>query len=1024
MTISARKCIMLTLTFASLSLTGAKADDAVSRPATAPAATLFPLSAVRLLDSPFSRAAEANRQYILALDPDRLLAPFRREAKLEPRKPSYGNWENIGLDGHTAGHYLSALADMIAAGHDKTGELRRRLDYMVGELDIVQQANGDGYIGGVPGSRELWKSISAGDVGVIWKKWVPWYNVHKTFAGLRDAYVAGGNAKARDLLIRLGDWAGNVTAKLSDAQMQQMLGQEHGGMNEALADIYALTKDTKYLTLAKRFSHNAVLDPLKRHEDRLTGLHANTQIPKVIGLERIATLTGDKDSDSGARFFWETVTGRRSVAFGGNSVSEHFNDPNDFRGLLEHREGPETCNTYNMLRLTEQLFAGSSQAAYADYYERALYNHILASINTEHPGFVYFTPIRPGHYRVYSQPEQGFWCCVGTGMENPGRYGQFIYAKAKDGYFVNLFIASELSEPGTGLTLRQETNFPAEERTRLHITLPKPATFALYLRHPKWLAANSLQVKVNGQAVAMQSAPSSYAAVRRKWRSGDVVEVALPMQTTVEGLPDGSAWHAILHGPIVLASPTGTENLDGLRAGAGRGDHIAHGPLMPLDKMPVLLTNAVDLPNHVVPDQEAGPLHFRLKDVAEPAVANGLPLEPFYQLRDSRYQMYWEITTKDRLASTKGRLATDERAKLARDAATLDAVAIGEQQPEVDHGFTGDGVETGIHEGRRWRHGRTFQYTLNARGEKEVDLAVTYWGGDNGRTFDIFANDTLLATQELKAEKPGQFFEKRYPIPAEVLAAAKDARVTVKFVVKVSFAGGVFDVRLMKRNLTTPTAAVHTETAHNPIIWADVPDMAMIRVGDTYYMSSTTMHMSPGLPIMKSKDLVNWELVSYAYDTLGDNDALTLQNGKTAYGAGSWASSLRYHDGTFYVTTFSSTVGKTHIYTTKDIEKGPWKEISFRPSLHDHSLFFDDDGRVYMLYGGGNLRLTELNADLTGIKHGRIRRSYRPQCQRGGWPECRFERRRFAVAKTRRQILPVQYHLAARRNAHRACASR
>ncbi len=209
----------------------------------------------------------------------------------------------------------------------------------------------------MPGSREFWRKIAAGQVGEVWKKWVPWYNVHKTFAGLRDAYLVAGS-KARDLLIGLGDWAVNVTANLSDDQMQQMLGSEYGGMNEAMADIYAITKDEKYLTLARRFNHRAVLDPLMHKEDRLTGLHANTQIPKVIGLERIATLTGDKNADTGARFFWETVTGHRSVAFGGNSVSEHFNNPKDFRGMLEHREGPETCNTYNMLRLTEQLFAG------------------------------------------------------------------------------------------------------------------------------------------------------------------------------------------------------------------------------------------------------------------------------------------------------------------------------------------------------------------------------------------------------------------------------------------------------------------------------------------------------------------------------------------------------------------------------------------------------------------------------------------------------------------------------------------
>jgi len=768
-------------------------------PSSAPA-QLFPLSSVRLLKGPFTTAVEANRKYLLALDPDRLLAPFRREAGLEPRKPSYENWENIGLDGHTAGHYLAALADMVAAGDDtKGGELRRRLNYMVDELALCQQASPDGYIGGIPGSRAFWKEVAAGHIEAFNGKWVPWYNLHKTYAGLRDAYLVAGNQKAREVLVRFGDWAGSVTSGLSDEQMQRMLGYEHGGMNEVLADIYSITGDKKYLALAQRFSHKALLDPLERKEDRLTGLHANTQIPKVIGFERIAALTGDKAEDSAARFFWDDVTQERSVAFGGNSVSEHFNDPKNFRGLLEHREGPETCNTYNMLRLTEQLFAAEPKAVYADYYERALYNHILASINPEHPGYVYFTPIRPGHYRVYSEPGQGFWCCVGTGMENPGRYGQFIYAQAKDGVYVNLFIASQLSMPERGMTLRQETAFPDEEHTRLTVKLKAPTTLTLHLRHPKWVGQNDFKIKVNGKLVATKSTPSSYASIRRVWKDGDRVEIDLPMRTTVEGLPDGSNWYAILHGPILLAAPTSKDNLVGLRAGAGRGDHIAHGPLIPLDQMPALVTTPTDITKHVVSDPGAGPLRFRLTDVAVPSSSAGLPLEPFFRLHDSRYQMYWEITTKEGLALRQEQLAERERAKVARDAATLDVVAIGEQQPEVDHALTGEGMETGIFDGRRWRHGRSIQYTLNTRGEKAVDLAVTYSGGDAGRTFDIYANGVRLATEALKAEKPGQFFEKRYPIPAEVLAAAKDGLVIIKFAAPTGLAGGIYDVRLLRQ---------------------------------------------------------------------------------------------------------------------------------------------------------------------------------------------------------------------------------
>jgi hypothetical protein len=581
--------------------------------------------------------------------------------------------------------------------------------------------------------------------------------------------------------------------------MQAMLKAEHGGMSEIMADLYAIARDEKYLRAARRFCHKAVLEPLERHEDRLTGLHANTQIPKVIGLERIATLTGDKEADSGARFFWDNVAGHRTVAFGGNSVSEHFNNPKDFSGMLQNREGPETCNTYNMLRLTEQLFATRPGAAYADYYERALYNHILASIHPVVPGYVYFTPIRPEHYRVYSQPDKGFWCCVGSGMENPGKYGEFIYAQATNGLYVNLFIPSEVTATNLGLTLRQETSFPDEPRTHVILKLKKSATFALHLRHPSWVDADGFAVRVNGKPVKLESVPSSYVELNRNWRDGDRVEIELPMRTTVERLPDGSNWVALLHGPIVLARLAGTNALTGLRADDSRMGHVAHGPTVPLDRVPVLLASANELPQHVKPDAAAGPLRFRLKDVVEPATSDGLPLMPFFRLHDARYQMYWELTTWEDLAARRQRIAIEERARAEREANTIDSVPPGEQQPEVEHNFAGGTTDTGLREGRRWRRGDWFQYTLNTRGEKTVELAVTYWGGERDRAFDILVNDTLIATEQLAGSKPGQFFEKRYSIPTDTLSAATDGRVKVRFSAKAgSQAGDVFDVRLMR----------------------------------------------------------------------------------------------------------------------------------------------------------------------------------------------------------------------------------
>lgn len=783
----------------------------IATPATTPA-QLIPLSSVRLLDEgPFAAAVKANRAYLLALDPDRLLAPFLREAGLEPKAKSYGNWESSGLDGHTGGHYLSALSTMIASGADTDGELRRRLDYMLAELERCQLAAGDGYIGGVPGGRAMWKELAGGRIDAnafgLNGKWVPWYNLHKTFAGLSDATRVAGSTKARAIFIRYGAWCVELISKLSERQMQEMLRAEHGGMNEVLADLYTITGDEKYLEAARRFHHRAVLDPLVRHEDRLTGLHANTQIPKVVGLARIGNLTSDEALLSGARFFWENVSGKRTVAFGGNSVSEHFNDPNNFSGMLEHREGPETCNTFNMLRLSEQLFLAQPRAAYTDFYERALYNHILASINPEHPGFVYFTPIRPQHYRVYSQPDQGFWCCVGSGIENPGKYGEFIYAQTTNSLFVNLFIPSELTVTNLGLMLRQETKFPDEPKTQLLLKLKKPTRFTLSVRHPVWVAAGQFSVRVNGKPLAVSSTPSSYAELQREWRDGDRVEIELPMRTTVERLPDGSDWVAILRGPIVLAAPSGTNDLVGLFANDSRMGHVAHGPLRPLDQAPVLLAGADQVAAHVKADA-SGPLRFRLTDIVEPATPDGVLLQPFFRLHEARYQMYWQLTTKQKLAAKRERIAAEERAKAVREANTLDRVAVGEQQPEVEHDFVGERTDTGLHRGRRWRRGEWFQYTLNPRGEKSVELEVTYWGGETDRTFDIFANGESLARESLNNAKPNQFFEKRYAIPATALTSI-DGRVTIKFKAQPgSSVGGVYDVRLMK-----PQSPAGSETA-------------------------------------------------------------------------------------------------------------------------------------------------------------------------------------------------------------------
>ena len=489
----------------------------------APQVSYFPLQNVKLLDSPFLQAQQTDLHYILALNPDRLLAPFLREAGLTPKAPSYTNWENTGLDGHIGGHYISALSMMYAATGDTA--VYNRLNYMLDELHRAQQAVGTGFIGGTPGSLQLWKEIKTGNIRAggfdLNGKWVPLYNIHKTYAGLRDAYLYAGSELARQMLIDFTDWMIDITSGLSDEQMQDMLRSEHGGLNETFADVAEITGDKKYLELARRFSHKIILDPLIKDEDRLTGMHANTQIPKVIGYKRVAELSqNDKDWnhaaewDHAARFFWNTVVNHRSVCIGGNSVREHFHPTDNFTSMLNDVQGPETCNTYNMLRLTKMLYQNSQNPYnanepdpnYVNYYERALYNHILASQEPDKGGFVYFTPMRPGHYRVYSQPETSMWCCVGSGLENHTKYGEFIYAHQKDTLYVNLFIPSQLTWKEQGLTLTQETRFPDDGKVTLRIDEAPKKQQTLAIRMPEWAnQSKSYYVKINGKRKSLSS---------------------------------------------------------------------------------------------------------------------------------------------------------------------------------------------------------------------------------------------------------------------------------------------------------------------------------------------------------------------------------------------------------------------------------------------------------------------------------------------------------------------------------------
>ena len=763
--------------------------------------TTFNIEDVQLQPGMFKDAESTDLKYIMSLDPDRLLAPFLREAGLSPKAQNYPNWENTGLDGHIGGHYLSALALMYASTGDK--KVFDRLNYMLNELKKCQDNSVDGYIGGVPGSKALWKEIAQGKIEAgsfdVNKKWVPLYNIHKTYSGLRDAYLFAHSELAKNMLIKYTDWMLNVIANLDENQIQTLLKSEHGGLNEVFADVAAITGDKKYVELARKFSHKVILEPLASRQDKLNNLHANTQIPKVIGFERISSLNGDNAYHTAAQFFWETVVNHRTAAIGGNSVREHFHPSNNFSSMISSEQGPETCNTYNMLKLTKMLYEAEGLEKYADYYERALYNHILSTQHPEKGGFVYFTPMRPGHYRVYSQPQTSFWCCVGSGMENHAKYGEFIYAHSDKDVYVNLFIPSTLNWKEKGLKLSQQTNFPEEEGTTLTIESVKKSNFTLNIRYPAWVAKNALAIKVNGQPVKFEASPASYVAIKRKWKTGDKITVALPMQTTTEKLPDGSDYVAVLHGPIVLAAKTDTADMPGLFADDSRMGHVANGKKIPLQDVPFFVSDNTDLASQITP--VAGkPFTFSAANLIYPASAKSLELIPFYKLHDSRYVIYWQKLTPGKLQEIQQKLAAEEAVKQKLEAITLDMVTPGEQQPESDHFIESSNSNTGVTNDRHWRSAKGwFSYRLKDKDKIADRLQLTYFAKDKGRKFNVLLNDQLIGKVQLEGREGNDFYAVDYPIPAKVIQKS-DGILTVKFVAaEGSVTANIFEVRLLKK---------------------------------------------------------------------------------------------------------------------------------------------------------------------------------------------------------------------------------
>ncbi|MDQ0232555.1 DUF1680 family protein [Metabacillus malikii] len=752
---------------------------------------------VNLLEGLFKDSQIKGKEYLLYLDVDRLIAPCYEAVSHTPKKPRYGGWESTGISGHSIGHWLSATATMYSITSDLL--LKSKLEYAVDELELVQQLDDEGYVSGF--SRSCFDKVFSGDYEVdnfsLGGGWVPWYSIHKIYAGLIDVYNLTGNEKALSIVTKLANWAKKETDKLSEEQFQRMLICEHGGMNEALADLYLITNNEDYLKLAKRFCHQAVLEPLSKGVDDLQGKHANTQIPKVIGAAKLYEITGEYTYRNMAEYFWSQVTNHRSYVIGGNSINEHFG-PEDTEQL--GIQTTETCNTYNMLKLTEHLFKWSKDVKYIDYYERALYNHILASQDPDSGMKTYFVATQPGHFKVYCSPDESFWCCTGTGMENPARYNRNIYYYENNELYINLFIASELSIPEHNLKLRQETNFPESNFAKLTFTQTTNEEVTIRIRVPKWIAGPVLAT-VNGKT-EYKCYENGYLTISGKWKDGDVIEIQIPMNLYLEHTKDDKRKAAILYGPIVLAGALGREQFpesDILKDHLSLNNH-------PLIEVPDLITDERDITKWIKRTNDNS-LSFITAPIGQPGNIR-ITLIPFHKLHHQRYNLYWNIMDEGAYQTFIDKEL--EEAKKINEM-TIDVVSPHEQQPEVEHSIEKKNSRSGYLNlfNRGWRDSigeGYFSYQMKVDPEKTSYLVVTYSGNDttvheNGRAydreFDIMIDNQTITSVSLKANQPGQLFDCLYEIPLSLTLGKQS--VKVKFASSEGkVAGGVYGVRIVK----------------------------------------------------------------------------------------------------------------------------------------------------------------------------------------------------------------------------------
>lgn len=759
------------------------------KPAVPVKAFAFNLNDVKLLDGPFRHAMQQDSAYLLSLKPDRLLHRFHKHAGLSVKDSVYRGWESDGLSGHTLGHFLSAASMMyVSTGNS---EFKNRVNYIVDELEKCQQARKTGYIGAIPNEDTIFGRVARGEIKSsgfdLNGGWSPWYTVHKIMAGLCDAYLYCDNKKALDVVVKMADWTYNTVNHLPDSTRLKMLNCEYGGMNDVLAAIYAFTGNKKYLDLSYKFYDEFVMGKLAQRIDPLPGKHSNTNVPKAIGSALQYELTGNNRDKTIASYFWESMVHHHSYVIGGNSNYEYCGARDSLSERLSDNTC-ETCNTYNMLKLTRHLFAWQPSGELMDYYERALYNHILASQNPENGMMTYFVPLRMGTKKEFSTPFTTFTCCVGSGIENHSKYAEQIYSHGIHGeLFVNLFIPSVVNWKEQGIVLRQETKFPEASSSVFTYLGETSKTFTLIIRKPSWSVGRTRFFMNGRENQNIKSYDNNfefdridgYIPIRVTMKKGDKLEMRFSMGLYTESMPDNPSRIAFKYGPLVLAGLLGKDMPD------------------PVYGTPVLLTDNKKITDWIKP--AGNTLEFEMQGVGKPF---DVKLIPFYKTYDQYYSVYWDYFTNADWAARQTEYEAEKKKQKEIEEKTIDNFRIGEMQPERDHNLIASErsyVSDAIGRmGREARRDNYFSFEMKTQQIINCNLLLTYIGDDKDRKFDILVEAVKIATEEWKGGKTGKFYDVEYKIPEELLRGKE--KVTIRIEANYGkTAGRVFGARVVRR---------------------------------------------------------------------------------------------------------------------------------------------------------------------------------------------------------------------------------